>query len=152
MPRTATRPSTLQLTIIGREKFAGLPARSTLRRWVRMALQHDAQLNLVFVNASAGRRLNREFRGRDYATNVLTFAYARKPLVAADIVLCAPVLRREARQGGRSLRSHVAHLVIHGVLHAQGFDHESRREALTMQAREQQLLARLRIADPYTDQ
>ena len=152
MPRTASRPRTLQLSVIGRDKFAGLPARSTLRRWVQMALQHDAQLSLVFVDSSAGRRLNREFRGRDYATNVLTFAYARKPQVAADIVLCTPVLRREAHQGKRSLRSHVAHLVIHGVLHAQGFDHESRREALAMQTREQQLLARLRISDPYADQ
>jgi probable rRNA maturation factor len=147
----------LQLAIVGAERHAGLPVRATLRRWVQLALEPArevardpaARLALVLVGARAGRRLNREFRARDYATNVLTFAYERKPLLAADIVICVPVVRREAREQGKTLREHLAHLVIHGVLHAQGFDHVRARQAHRMQQRERQLLARLRIADPY---
>jgi probable rRNA maturation factor len=134
-----------------------LPVRATLRRWVGLALEaaggraapRRADLSLAFVDARAGRRLNREFRGRDYATNVLTFAYAPAPRLSADIVLCLPVVRREAREQGKTLRQHLAHLVIHGVLHARGFDHERLRDARRMQALEVQLLARLRIPDPY---
>jgi probable rRNA maturation factor len=147
---------TLALAIVGAAAHADLPARATLRRWVLRALEHDAQFTLVFVGTAAGRRLNREYRGRDYATNVLTFAYdtapggpgARPPL-SADIVLCMPVVRREAREQGKRLRAHLAHLVIHGVLHAQGHDHERERDARRMQRRETRLLASLRIADPY---
>lgn len=155
----------LRLAIVGAERHADLPVRSTLRRWIRLALDTApgpapdspqqprpplaANLSLAFVDAHAGRRLNREFRARDYATNVLTFAYEREPQLAADIVVCVPVVRREARAQGKTLRQHLAHLVIHGVLHAQGFDHERNREARLMQNRERQLLAKLRIADPY---
>jgi probable rRNA maturation factor len=101
-----------------------------------------------FIGRAEARTLNRDFRGRDYATNVLTFDYARAPL-AADIVLCLPVIRREAREQAKTLRAHLAHLVIHGVLHARGFDHERPRAARQMEARERRLLAALRIADPY---
>jgi len=142
-------PSRLHLIIAQAHKHAGLPARATLRRWVAMALETDAELSLVFVDARAGRRLNREYRQRDYPTNVLTFAYQEQPRVLADIVLCVPVLRREARAGGKPLREHLAHLVFHGVLHAQGYDHENLADAHRMQERERALLARLRIADPY---
>jgi probable rRNA maturation factor len=145
----------LQLDIQGAERFAGIPTRPTLRRWVLLALgdagdkaANDAQLTLRFVGSAEGRRLNRGFRGRDYATNVLTFDYTRQPL-AADIVLCMPVVAREAREQGKTLRAHLAHLVIHGVLHARGFDHERPRQATAMEARERALLAQLRIADPY---
>jgi len=127
-----------------------------LRRWVVRALESDARITLVFVAAAAGRRLNREYRGRDYATNVLTFAYDPAPParrapepMTADIVLCMPVIRREAREQGKSLRAHLAHLVVHGVLHAQGYDHETDRDAARMQARETDVLAGLRIRDPY---
>ena len=150
-------PARLHLALVGAERHTGLPARSTLRRWVRLALAPEvrgprlrgAQLALAFVDARAGRRFNREFRARDYATNVLTFAYAGAPQLAADIVLCVPVVRREARAQGKSLRAHLAHLVIHGVLHAQGYDHERDAPARRMQALETRLLAQLRIADPY---
>ena len=130
----------------------GVPARSTLRRWVVLALGDDgasaAQVTLRFVGNVEGRRLNRLYRQRDYATNVLTFDYARSPL-AADIVLCLPVIRREARERGKTLRGHLAHLVIHGVLHARGFDHQRPRQAARMEAQERELLRSLRIADPY---
>ncbi len=141
----------VQLAIQGAERFAGVPTRATLRRWVMLALGKadiEAQLTLRFVGAAEGRRLNHGFRGRDYATNVLTFDYARKPLMA-DIVLCMPVVAREAREQGKALRAHLAHLVIHGVLHARGFDHERPRQAAAMESRERALLAQLRIADPY---
>jgi probable rRNA maturation factor len=168
-PRAAApdgAPIALRLAIVGTREHDDLPARATLRRWVRRALlpatgrgrargapaarpARRAELALAFVDGRAGRRLNREFRARDYATNVLTFAYERAPALAADIVLCLPVVRREAREQGKTLRQHLAHLVIHGVLHAQGFDHESDREARVMQELERTLLAQLRIPDPY---
>lgn len=142
----------LQLTLQGLEKFEGLPTAVTLRRWVRLALvdaKQAAQLTLRFVDSREGRRLNREFRQRDYATNVLTFDYARKPCLEADIVFCIPVVAREARLQKKTLRAHLAHMVIHGVLHARGYDHLTDAQARRMEAVERQLLATLRIADPY---
>ncbi len=146
----------LRLALAGSER-RGLPVRATLRRWIGLALAADgghaaprtADLSLAFVGARDGRRLNREFRGRDYATNVLTFGYTPAPRLSADIVLCLPVVRREAREQDKTLRQHLAHLVIHGVLHARGFDHERERDAQRMQTLETRLLARLRIPDPY---
>jgi probable rRNA maturation factor len=136
-----------------------LPVRSTLRRWLLRALRRDAAVTLRFVGAAEGRRLNRTFRGKDYATNVLTFAYdadatgapaphGTVPLVG-DIALCVPVLRREARARRKTLRAHCAHLVIHGTLHLQGFDHESAKDAKVMEALEARLLASLGYGDPY---
>lgn len=139
----------MRLSIVGAERHDGIPSRATLRRWVGMALEADAELALVLVGTRAGRSLNREFRSRDYATNVLTFAYARRPRVLADIVLCLPVVRREAREQAKPMREHLAHLVFHGVLHAQGYDHERARDAIRMQTMERKLLARLHIPDPY---
>jgi probable rRNA maturation factor len=129
-----------------------LPARSTLRRWVRLALATDprpARLTLRFVGRAEGRALNRDFRRRDYATNVLTFDYQRQPALEADLVFCLPVIAAEARAQRKTLRAHLAHLVLHGVLHALGHDHEEPRQAQTMERLETALLARLRIADPY---
>jgi probable rRNA maturation factor len=139
----------LRLAVQGLSQFDGLPARSTLARWVALALERDAEITLRLVGAAEGRRLNRDFRRRDYATNVLTFDYARAPAVHADIVLCVPVIRREAASQRKTVRSHLAHLVVHGVLHAQGHEHESRRAASRMERREAELLSSLRIADPY---
>ena len=137
---------------------SGLPARSTLRRWLSRALRRDAMVTVRFVGTAEGRRLNREFRGKDYATNVLTFVYegAAAPAAAraaapltGDIALCVPVLRREARAAQKSLRAHCAHLVIHGALHLQGFDHGSAKDAKVMEALETRLLAGLGYGDPY---
>lgn len=139
----------LALSVQGADAFADLPARRTLRRWIVAALECDARLTLRFVGAREGRRLNRDFRGRDHATNVLTFDYARRPRVEADIVICVPVARREARAQGKSLRAHLAHLLIHGTLHAQGYDHLRKTDAQRMERREIVLLGALGIPNPY---
>ena len=134
----------LSLTVQG--GGSGVPSTSTLRRWIAPALARDAQLTLRFVSRVEGRRLNREFRGKDYATNVLTFDYQRRPMTVADIVLCLPVLRAEARAQRKKLRAHLAHLIQHGVLHAQGYDHQTDAQERRMVRRERQLLAQLGVA------
>lgn len=127
---------------------AGLPARASIARWVEAALERPAALTVRFVGRREGRALNRAYRRRDYATNVLTFVYDREPL-AGDVVLCAPVIAAEARRGRRPVRAHCAHLVVHGVLHLQGYDHETPRDAAAMERREAALLAGLGFADPH---
>ena len=102
------------------------------------------------VDAEEGQQLNREFRGKDYATNVLTFDYSHTPVVVADLILCAPVVEAEARAQGITLQAHYAHLLVHGTLHAQGHDHEDEAEAEVMEAEETAVLARLGFADPYS--
>jgi probable rRNA maturation factor len=130
---------------------AGLPARRSLARWLGAALGRAARVTVRFVGAVEGRRLNREYRGRDYATNVLTFVYdaGRGGALAGDIVLCAPVVAREARAQRLTPRARYAHLAVHGALHLQGYDHERTADAKRMEARERTILARLGFADPY---
>jgi probable rRNA maturation factor len=145
----------LELTLqFGR--FAGAAAhrallqRRTVRRWIAQALARPAQIAVRIVGQAEGRALNLQYRGKDYATNVLTFDYARAPVVMADLVLCAPVVAREAKEQGKPLRDHYAHLLVHGTLHAQGYDHEiGERDALEMEALEILLLASLGFANPY---
>ena len=125
-------------------------ARHRIARWLRASLAAvPAELTVRIVGEAEGRALNREFRGRDYATNVLTFDYQRAPVVVADLVLCAAVVEREAAAQGIGLEAHYAHLLVHGALHAQGFDHERARDAAKMEAREREILAGLGFADPY---
>ncbi|MFC3146249.1 rRNA maturation RNase YbeY [Piscinibacterium candidicorallinum] len=128
-----------------------LPARSALRRWVLRALQADAELTLRFVGRREGRSLNRDHRGRDYATNVLTFEYGTGPdgLLRGDIVICLPVVIAEAKAQKKTLRQHLAHMVVHGTLHAQGHDHIEDDQAEAMEQLERQILAGLRVPDPY---
>jgi probable rRNA maturation factor len=123
--------------------------RHTVARFIRHALQAPGELTVRIVDAEEGRRLNREFRQKDYATNVLTFDYDRSPVVMADLVLCAPVLAHEANELGITLLAHYAHLLVHGTLHAQGYDHERAREAVVMEALESRLMQGLGFADPY---
>jgi probable rRNA maturation factor len=137
-------------------RFAGAAAhraalhRRSVARWVGQALTRPGEIAVRVVGAEEGQVLNRQYRGKDYATNVLTFDYAREPVVMADLVLCGPVVEREAREQGKPLRDHYAHLLVHGTLHAQGWDHEAgEREALEMEALEILLLAALGIANPY---
>lgn len=135
-------------------RLRGIPSDATFRRWVRIALAdvgQEAELTLRIVNAAEGRRLNAAFRGKDYATNVLTFVYheSRTAVLVGDIALCAPVIAREAREQGKALIDHYAHLTMHGVLHLAGFDHERPHDAKRMEAREAALLAALGIANPY---
>jgi probable rRNA maturation factor len=131
---------------------ADLP-RALLRRWVQAALLGPAELTLRFVDESEGRTLNRDYREKDYATNVLTFAYGEteEAIVQADIVFCVDVLMREAAERRISLAQHAAHLVVHGVLHAQGYDHEVEGDAQEMETFETEILAGLGIPDPYAD-
>jgi probable rRNA maturation factor len=138
-----------RLSIQGHSRFPELPARSTLARWVAAAVGHEAEITLRFVGSAEGRRLNRDYRRRDYATNVLTFAYAATPATVADIVLCVPVIRREAREQRKTARDHLAHLIVHGVLHARGFDHDTAARARVMEEREIGILSRVGVADPY---
>ena len=129
---------------------ADLPAsRPQLRRWVQAALEADAELVVRFVGREESRQLNHQYRGKDKPTNVLTFDYAHEPVVQADIVICLPVLQDEAHAQNKPLRNHLAHLVIHGVLHAHGMDHLTDEEAAEMESREIELLHRFRIDDPY---
>ena len=125
-----------------------IPTDARLRRFAQAALRREASVTLRFVAATEARRLNREFRGKDYATNVLTFVYETAPL-AGDIVLCAPVVAREARERGLEVLAHYAHLVVHGLLHLQGFDHEAGADAARMEREERRILRKLGFSDPY---
>jgi len=130
-------------------KARGLPSRAQLRRWACAALGRDARLTVRIIGRAEGRVLNRRFRRKDYATNVLTFTMRERPRLEGDIALCAPVIAREARAQGKSLAAHYAHLVVHGALHLQGHDHATARQARAMERRESRILAGLGFPDPY---
>jgi probable rRNA maturation factor len=126
-------------------------ARHFVTRCIRHALDGDAEITVRIVDAEEGEALNKDYRHKAYATNVLTFDYAGQPQVMADLVLCAPVVAAEAKEMGVSLAQHYAHLLVHGTLHAQGWDHETgEADAEEMEARESQILAGLGWPDPYT--
>jgi probable rRNA maturation factor len=130
----------------------GLPGRGQMRQWAKAALLQDAEVTLRLVNDEEGRQLNRDFRGKDYATNVLTFAYGADEggALSGDIVLCAPVIAQEAAAQGKALTSHYAHMVVHGMLHLQGYDHDtSQDDAVGMEAVEGFIMQRLGFPDPY---
>ena len=142
----------LELTVQKAVNSPGLPTAGELRRWLAAALAQNAAITVRYVGTAEGRALNRAYRERDYATNVLSFGYgagARDQALAGDIVLCAPVLRREARAQGKALAAHVAHLTVHGALHLQGHDHQTRRTAARMEELEKRILAKLGFPDPY---
>jgi probable rRNA maturation factor len=145
-----------QLVIQRASRLTSIPSDRQLRRWLNAALDaigQPAELTLRIVNAAEGRNLNSAFRGKDYATNVLTFVYhlPRTTPLMGDVVLCAPVVAREARDQGKAAADHYAHLVVHGVLHLAGHDHERPREAARMEALEVKILNGLGIANPYGD-
>jgi probable rRNA maturation factor len=123
--------------------------RHKVTRWIRHALATDAEITVRIVDAEEGQALNRDFRKKDYATNVLTFDYTQEPLVTADLVLCAPVVAKEAKEQGKTLQAHYAHLIVHGTLHAQGWDHELDEDAQVMELRETEIMARLGFENPY---
>ena len=135
----------------------GLPLRPQIRAWVRAALDVDGarggQITVRLVDAEEGQELNRDFRGKAYATNVLSFPYEVDPVVCGDLVLCAPVVAREADEQGKTLEAHYAHLIVHGLLHLQGYDHETgKRQARQMEDHERTILAALGFTDPYLDE
>jgi len=160
-----TGAAKLSLTVQYATDSGPPPSRSRLRIWAAAALEQSATVTLRFVDEAEGHRLNRDFRGKDYATNVLTFNYGVVPTftygdavalrgeaarLSGDIVLCTPVVSAEAREHGKPLEAHFAHLVVHGVLHLQGYDHERNDEARTMETRETEILAKLGYPDPYS--
>jgi probable rRNA maturation factor len=148
MSRSARPELALSLQFADPTDRALLP-RHRVTRWIRAALAAPARIAVRIVGADEGRALNRDYRRRDYATNVLTFDYERAPVVVADLVLCAPVIAAEARAQRIPREAHYAHLLVHGTLHAQGFDHARVRDAKLMEARESAILAALGFADPY---
>lgn len=159
MPTSASTKKTAKPKLALAVQYAagsleGLPTRPQVRRWVKAALAHAAEITVRFVGDEEGRALNRDYRGKDYATNVLSFDYEPNPLsgsVCGDLVLCAPVVAREAQQQHKPLEAHYAHLLVHGMLHLQGFDHETAKEARIMEAREREIVIRLGYTDPYRD-
>jgi probable rRNA maturation factor len=131
------------------EHRAALP-RHKVMRWIRHALDANGEITVRIVDAEEGQTLNRDYRQKDYATNVLTFDYETDPVVMADLVLCAPVVAQEAAEQGKTLQQHYAHLLVHGTLHAQGWDHEtSEQDAEAMEAREVEVLTALGFSNPY---
>ena len=130
----------------------GLPLRPQIRGWARAAVQGGGQVTIRFVDCEEGQLLNRDYRGKDYATNVLSFPYASAPILCGDLVLCAPVVEREAGEQGKPAEAHYAHLIVHGLLHLQGHDHENRKEARLMENHERAILASLGYADPYSEE
>ena len=126
-----------------------LPTAAQFRKWARLALRADAEIALRVVDETEGRQLNHDYRGKDYATNVLTFPLAEEPLLMGDIVLCAPVVAREAEAQQKPLLAHYAHLTVHGVLHLQGYDHETEAEAVQMESMETEIITKMGYADPY---
>ena len=130
----------------------GLPSRAQLRRWAQAALRRAARVTVRIVGRGEARSLNRRFRGRDYPTNVITFVMRERPPLEGDLALCAPIVASEARAQGKRLAAHYAHLVVHGMLHLQGHDHENAREAHAMEKRESRIVTKLGFPDPYKDQ
>ena len=139
---------TLSLPFADKRHRDQLP-RHKVARWLKAALESDAELTVRMVDAEEGQALNRDYRQKDYATNVLTFDYTQEPVVMADLILCAPVIEREAQEQNKELVAHYAHMLVHGALHAQGWDHLEDDEAQAMEQREREILAALGFDDPY---
>lgn len=129
----------------------GVPSRPDFRRWARAALDGGGDITLRLVEADEGQSLNKEYRCKDYATNVLSFPYEYEPRIQGDLVICPAVVVREAAEQQKTLDAHYAHLVVHGVLHLQGWDHEDDADAEAMENEERRILADLGFADPYRD-
>jgi len=129
----------------------GLPTTAQFKRWARKTLRVDAEIALRIVDEDEGRMLNREYRGKDYATNVLTFPLVEEPYLMGDIILCAPVVLQEAEQQHKSIEAHFAHLTVHGVLHLHGYDHETEPQAELMETLETGIVMNLGYPDPYKE-
>lgn len=151
MSRVAKKnpPGKLSLTVQYASGAQNTPTRALLRRWIKVALQREANITMRIVDEPEGRELNKIYRGKDYATNVLTFVYDDAEFLSGDIVICAPVVEREAAAQRKELLAHYAHLTIHAALHLQGYEHENDAGAAEMEALEIALMVKLRYPDPY---
>ena len=138
----------LSLTVQYASKAKDLPTRAQFRRWFKTALLGDVSVTLRIVDTAEARKLNKDYRGKDYATNVLTFVYEDQP-VSGDVMICAPVVAKEAAEQRKALHAHYAHMTVHAALHLQGYDHEIEHEAEEMEALETSLMLKLRYPDPY---
>lgn len=141
--------TTLEFSLQNTSLLADLPSASQFKKWVRATLRVPTELTIRIVDAEEGRMLNHTYRGKDYATNVLTFPLTEEPHLMGDIVICAPVVLDEARQQGKTAEAHFAHMTVHGVLHLHGYDHEIDEQANLMEAIEVTVLAKLGYANPY---
>ena len=130
---------------------ADIPELAKFKRWVRAALRVDTSLTIRIVDEAEGRQLNAAYRGRDYATNVLTFPLTEEPVLMGDIVICAPVVAKEAVEQGKPLLAHYAHMTVHGVLHLHGYDHEVDAQAELMEAMEIAVMQKLGFVNPYAE-
>ena len=139
----------LKLSIQFASSYLPLPSRAQLRKWAKAALRVDAEMTIRVVDEHEARALNSQYRGKDYATNVLTFALTEEPVLMGDIVICAPVVAVEAQAQNKDLMAHFAHLTVHGVLHCHGYDHINEPQAELMEAIEIQILTKLGYSDPY---
>ncbi|HET6720860.1 MAG TPA: rRNA maturation RNase YbeY [Rhodocyclaceae bacterium] len=147
--RVAAVSRRLNLSVQYLSRTPWVPERAEVRRWARAALVGGGQITVRFVDDEEGRQLNRDYRGKDYATNVLSFPYDVEPVVCGDLVIAPAVCCREASAQGKAAADHMAHLIVHGVLHLSGYDHENDQDAEVMENREREILATLGIADPY---
>ncbi|WP_090828281.1 rRNA maturation RNase YbeY [Nitrosovibrio tenuis] len=149
--KSSSRNIKLKLTMQYATHAADVPVRSEFRKWIKVALVQDAEIVMRIVDEVEGRSLNRDFRGKDYATNVLTFGYSNTRPLSGDIVLCTPVIENEARQQHKNLDAHYAHLTVHGILHLQGYDHESDAGAAIMERLEAEIMESLGYHNPYDE-
>ena len=140
---------TLFATVQYASTGAHLPSRRQLRKWAKAAINVDTELTIRIVDAQESLELNSNYRGKDYATNVLTFPISEQPHLLGDIIICAPVVADEATAQHKPLEAHYAHLTVHGVLHLQGFDHDTEAQAELMEGLEISILAKLGYANPY---
>ena len=136
-----------------KEKWKPVLTSRKIRKWVLAAIQNSATLTIRIVGSAEGRKLNREYRNKDYATNILTFNYpSASNDIISDLVICMPVLTKEASEQKKTVENHFIHLLVHGLLHSQGFDHENNIEAEAMEALEINILSKLGIQNPYLSQ
>jgi probable rRNA maturation factor len=140
---------TLKLAVQYASDDLNLPTQSQFRKWAKAAARVDAEVAIRIVDATEGRELNKTYRGKDYATNVLTFPLAEEPHLIGDIIICAPIVRTEAMAQNKLIEAHYAHLTVHGILHLHGYDHEILRQAELMEGLETAIITKLGYADPY---
>lgn len=139
----------IKLSVQNASELANIPTKAQFKKWAKAALRVDTEVTIRIVDEDEGRALNRDYRGKDYATNVLTFPLAEEPHLMGDIIICAPIVASEAKTQNKSLEAHYAHLTVHGILHLHGYDHENDEQAGLMESIEVTILQKLGYANPY---